>query len=169
VSLLRITKYGEPVLRKKTSPITQFDDELRQTIENMFQTMYAAPGVGLAANQVGLSGQFAVIDVQPDGHRQPLVIINPVIESRSGSIVEEEGCLSIPGFAAKVKRSARVRVRAINQNGLPVVIEGEGLLARCLQHEIDHLNGRFYIDHLSFFRRHKMTREIARLKKSKLF
>src|SRR4051812_9584320 len=104
MSLLPIVKMGDPVLRKKTVPVAQFTDGLRQTLDDMFQTMYAAPGVGLAANQVGLTGQFAVIDVQPEGVRSPLVIINPVIESRSGHISEEEGCLSIPGFAARVKR-----------------------------------------------------------------
>jgi|SRR3989344_640855 len=160
---------GEPVLRKKTVPVTAFDEALRQILEDMFQTMYAAPGVGLAANQVGLTGRFAVIDVHSEGKRRPMAIINPVIESRSGKIIEEEGCLSIPGFAARIKRSARVRVRAIDQNGLPVVIEGEGLLARCLQHEIDHLNGVFYIDHLSLLQRLRIKREIARRKKSKLF
>ena len=169
MSLLRIVKIGDPVLRKKTVLVTRFDDALGKTLQDMFQTMYAAPGVGLAANQVGLTGRFAVIDVQPEGVRQPLVIINPVIESRSGILTEEEGCLSIPGFGARVKRASRVRVRAINQHGLPVVIEGTDLLARCLQHEIDHLNGHFYIDHLSLFQRLKIKREIARRKKSKLF
>ncbi len=169
MSLMSIVKMGDPVLRKKTTLITQFDDGLRKTLTDMFQTMYAAPGIGLAANQVGLSSRFAVIDVQPDGKHHPMVIINPIIEARSGSLYEEEGCLSIPGFASRIKRAARVRVRAINEQGLPVVIEGEGLLARCLQHEIDHLNGMFYIDHLPILQRLKIKREIARRKKSKLF
>jgi len=169
VSLMRIVKMGDPVLRKKTHPVTTFDDELRKTFADMLHTMYAAPGVGLAANQVGLTGQFAVIDVQPDGEHKPMVIVNPVIESQSGSISEEEGCLSIPGFSARVKRYARVRVRAINEHGLPIVIEGHGLLARCLQHEIDHLNGKFYIDHLPILQRMKIKREVAHLKKSNLF
>jgi peptide deformylase len=121
---------GVPVLRKKTSLIAKIDDDLRKTIQDMFQTMYAAPGIGLAANQVGLNKCFAVIDLHERGKKEPLVIINPVIEERSGSIYEEEGCLSIPGFAAKIKRSAKVRVRALNQDGLPMIIEGEGLMAR---------------------------------------
>jgi peptide deformylase len=169
MSLMRIVKMGDPILRKKTIPVTRFDDALRETLADMFQTMYAAPGVGLAANQVGLAGRFAVIDVQPDGKRHPLVIINPVIETRSGTLHEEEGCLSIPGFGANTKRAAKVRVRAINEHGLPVVIDGEGLLARCLQHEIDHLNGMFYIDHLTLLQRMKIKREVARRKKSNLF
>jgi peptide deformylase len=169
MSLLRIVKMGDPVLRKKMRPISQIDDTLRKTLEDMFHTMYAAPGVGLAANQVGLNGRFAVIDVQPEGQHHPMVIINPMIESRQGTIKDEEGCLSIPGFAAPVKRAARIRVRAINELGLPVVIEAEGLLARCLQHEIDHLNGKFYIDRLPLLVRMKIKREVARRKKSKLF
>ena len=169
MSLLRIVKMGDPVLCKKARPVSQIDDDLRKTLGDMFQTMYAAPGVGLAANQVGLTGRFAVLDVQPEGKHHPMVLINPVIESRSGSIYDEEGCLSIPGFAARVRRASRVRVRAVNEQGLPVVIEGEGLMARCLQHEIDHLNGKFYIDHLSLLQRLKIKREIARRKKSGLF
>lgn len=169
MALMPIVKYGDPVLRKKTLAVKDIDGKLRDILSDMFQTMYAAPGVGLAANQVGLTGRYAVIDVHPEGKKKPMVIINPVIEERSGAITEEEGCLSIPGFAAVVKRSARVKVSAIDQNGLPVVIEGEGLLARCLQHEIDHLNGKFYIDHLSLLQRMKIQREIARRKKSNLF
>jgi peptide deformylase len=169
MSLMRIVKMGDPVLRKKCRPIAQIDDDLRKILADMFQTMYAAPGVGLAANQVGLTGRYAVIDVQPEGAHHPMVIINPVIESRSGSIHDEEGCLSIPGYASRVKRAARVKVRAINEEGLPVVIEAEGLLARCLQHEIDHLNGKFYIDHLPLLQRMKIKRQIARRKKSGLF
>jgi peptide deformylase len=169
MSLMPIVKMGDPVLRKKTLLVTQFDDALRKTLVDMLHTMYAAPGIGLAANQVGINSQFAVIDLQPEGAKKPMVIINPVIESRSGSIYEEEGCLSIPGFAAKIRRAARVRVRAINEHGLPVVIEGEGLMARCLQHEIDHLNGKFYIDHLPLLQRIKIQREIKLRKKQKLF
>jgi peptide deformylase len=167
--LMPIVKYGDPVLRKKTAPVPRIDEELLATISDMFRTMYAAPGVGLAANQVGISKSFAVIDVQPGGEKHPIVIINPVIEERSGAISEEEGCLSIPGFGAKVKRFSRVRVRALNEHGLPVVIEGEGLLARCLQHEIDHLNGKLYIDHVSLVPRLRLKRDIGRRKKQGLF
>jgi len=164
-----IVKYGDAVLRKKTSHVPQIDDELLRTIGDMFRTMYAAPGIGLAANQVGLSLKFAVIDLQPGGQKHPIVIINPVIEERSGTIYEEEGCLSVPGFGAKVKRAARVRVRALNEHGLPVVIEGGGLLARCLQHEIDHLNGKLYIDRLSLLTRLRLKRDIDRRRKQGLF
>ena len=166
MGLLRIVTIGDPVLRKKTAPVSDIDDKLRTTIADMFQTMYAAPGVGLAANQVGISQAFAVIDVQPEGKHRPLVIINPVIEESSGSIYEDEGCLSIPGCSSKIKRAARVRVRALDQHGLPIVIEGEGLLARCLQHEIDHLNGKFYIDHLPLVQRIAIKRQFSKQTKS---
>jgi peptide deformylase len=167
--LMPIVKMGDPVLRKKCIPVTKIDDALRNVLNDMFDTMYAAPGVGLAANQVGLTGRFAVIDVQPDGKRHPMVLINPAIETRSGQIYDHEGCLSIPGFSANTKRAAKVRVRALNELGLPVVIEGEGLLARCLQHEIDHLNGKFYIDHLTMITRMKIKRAVKRQKESGLF
>jgi peptide deformylase len=169
MALLPIVKAGDPVLRRKTALVKTFDAELLQLIEDMFRTMYAAPGIGLAANQVGISKCFAVIDLQQNRQKQPFVIINPVIEDRSGDVREEEGCLSIPGFAGIVKRSARVRVKALNQHGVPVVIEGEGLLARCLQHEIDHLNGKLYMDRLPIVARFRMKRQIGRRKKQGLF
>jgi peptide deformylase len=167
--LMPIVKFGDPVLRKKTADVPQIEESLLETISDMFRTMYAAPGIGLAANQVGLSKNFAVIDLQQGGQRRPFVIINPVIEERSGSITEEEGCLSVPGFGGKVKRAAKVRVRALNEHGLPVVIEGEGLMARCLQHEIDHLNGKLYIDRMPLVSRLRIKRDIARRRKQGLF
>lgn len=167
--LLPIVKYGDPVLRRKTELIPHVDDSLQPLIEDMIRTMYAAPGIGLAANQVGLSKCLAVIDVVPGGQRKPFVIINPVIEEKAGELFEDEGCLSVPGFSGRVKRAAKVRVRALNEHGLPVVIEGEGLLARCLQHEIDHLNGKFYVDRLSLVPRLRIKRGIARRKKQGLF
>ncbi len=169
MALLPIVKYGDPVLRKKTTLVPQIDEALLQTIDDMFKTMYAAPGIGLAANQVGISKCFAVIDIQPGGQRRPIVIINPVIEERSGTLHEEEGCLSIPNFGGKIKRASKVRVRALNESGLPVVIEAEGLMARCLQHEIDHLNGKFYIDHLPLLSRLKVKRDIQKRQKQNLF
>jgi peptide deformylase len=167
--LFSIVKYGDPVLRKKTARVLKIDDEFLETIMEMFRTMYAAPGIGLAANQVGISRCFAVIDIQPGGQKHPMVIINPVIEERSGTLYEEEGCLSVPGFGSRIKRAAKVRVRALNEYGLPVVIEGEGLMARCLQHEIDHLNGKLYIDRLPIVSRLRVKRDIARRRKQGLF
>lgn len=153
MAILEILKYPDPVLRRKTNRVAKIDDALMQLIDDMFETMYAAPGVGLAANQVGVPISLAVIDISPreKGERRsaPLVIINPEIVSMDGSVTEEEGCLSIPDYTEKVKRAAKVRVRAQERNGEWIDIEAEGLLAKALQHEIDHLNGLLFIDRLS--------------------
>ncbi|MFA5073391.1 MAG: peptide deformylase [Nitrospirota bacterium] len=154
--------YPDPILRQKTSPVISFDDSLRRLIDDMVETMHAAPGVGLAANQIGESLQLAVIDLSMQKEKKQnhplLVLVNPAFLSQEGSIIEEEGCLSIPDYEEKVKRAARVKVRAQDQDGKTFEIEAEGFLAKALQHEIDHLNGILYIDRLSslkknFFRR----------------
>lgn len=167
--LLPIVKAGDPVLKRKTAPVEKIDDALQDLIRDMYLTMYAAPGIGLAANQVGVSKALAVIDLQQGGRRRPFVIINPVIEETSGRLREEEGCLSVPGFSETVTRAAQVRVKALNEHGLPVVIEAEGLLARCLQHEIDHLNGKLYLDRLSLVPRVRLKRRIEARRKQGLF
>jgi len=153
MAIREIRKYPDPVLRNKTSRVERVDSALDRLIEDMVETMHAAPGVGLAANQVGVSLQLAVIDLssrEDEGQRHPLiVIINPEILSMEGSVIEEEGCLSIPDYAEKVKRAARVRVRAQDRSGKPFEIEAEGLLAKAFQHEIDHLNGLLFVDRLS--------------------
>jgi peptide deformylase len=153
MAILEIRKYPDPVLLKKTGRIEKIDDTLQRLIEDMVETMHAAPGVGLAANQVGVPLQIAVIDLstrEEKSKRHPLlVIINPEILSMQGSIVEEEGCLSLPDYAENVKRAARVKVRAQDRTGKLFELEAEGLLAKALQHEIDHLNGLLYIDRLS--------------------
>lgn len=169
MSLMLIVKYGDPVLRRKAALVERIDESLKALIQDMLSTMYAAPGIGLSANQVGVSKALAVIDLQLEGRLNPIVSINPVVEHRSGSLFDEEGCLSIPGFAAKIKRASRVCIRALNADGLPVQLEADGLMARCLQHEIDHLNGRFYIDHLPLVQRLKMRRRIAIRKRDGLF
>ncbi len=155
------------MLRNKTARVEKIDGSLDSLIQDMIETMHAAPGVGLAANQVGVPLQLAVIDLSGRENveqRHPLfVIINPEILTLEGSIVEEEGCLSIPDFSEKVKRAAKIRVRAQDRTGKSFEIEAEGLLAKALQHEIDHLNGLLFIDRLSplkkniFKRRFKKT------------
>jgi peptide deformylase len=165
MSIREIKKYPDPVLRNATSRVERVDSSLDPLIEDMIETMHAAPGVGLAANQVGIPLQLAVIDLstrEDDDQRYPLVvIINPEILSFEGSVIEEEGCLSIPDYAEKVKRAARVKVRAQDRAGKTFEIEAEGLLAKALQHEIDHLNGLLFVDRLStlkksiFKRRHR--------------
>ncbi len=168
MSVLRITKHGEAVLKRKSKPII-FDEikpELPKLLEDMWETMYAANGVGLAAPQIGINIRLAVIDVKPDGKSQRLVLINPELVRREGEVVEEEGCLSVPGLYAKTKRAARVKVRALNAYGIPVELTGEGLLARAFQHEIDHLNGTLFIDTLPLVRRLKVQALIRRIKKN---
>ena len=145
--------YPDPVLRNKTAPVEKIDASIEQLIEDMVETMHAAPGVGLAANQVGVPLQLAVIDLsarEDKAQRQPLlVLINPEFISQEGSMTEEEGCLSIPEYSETVKRFARVKVRAQDRTGKRFEIEAEGLMAKALQHEIDHLNGLLFIDRLS--------------------
>ncbi|HBU69220.1 MAG TPA: peptide deformylase [Elusimicrobia bacterium] len=164
---LKIIKYPDPLLKRKCKPVANIDADTISLINNMFETMYAAPGVGLAANQVGSTARICVIDVRPEGKRQPIVLINPKISAKSGRLNEEEGCLSFPGLQAKVKRYAEVKVEAVNENGMPIVVHGRGdLLSRALQHELDHLDGKVFIDYLPFWLKPKIKAEIRRLKKS---
>ena len=149
MSLLDIHVLGSPVLRKETVPVTQFDESLRTLIQNMFETMYAAEGIGLAAPQVGRLERVAVIDVGDN----PIVIVNPEIVKTEGSAKGEEGCLSIPEIYGDVERPSRVVVDALDRDGNPISIEASELLARCLQHEIDHLHGKLFIDYLSVLKR----------------
>ena len=149
MSLLDIHVLGSPVLRKETQPVTTFDESLRTLIEDMFETMYAAKGIGLAAPQVGRLERVAVLDVDD----KPIVIVNPEIIEAEGSVKGEEGCLSIPEIYADVERPARVKVRATMINGDLVEIDAADLLGRCLQHEIDHLHGKLFIDYLSVLKR----------------
>jgi len=150
VSVLDIRVLGDPVLREETSPVQQITDELRALAKDMFDTMYLAKGIGLAAPQVGRSERLAVVDVNDN----PLVIINPeIIELDSKTAKAEEGCLSIPDVYGDVERPNRVRVRALDLEGKSFEVEADDLLARCLQHEIDHLHGKLFIDYLSVLKR----------------
>lgn len=154
MSLLRIRHYPDPVLKQRAELVSCFDDGLRQLADDMLDTMYAAPGVGLAAPQVGVSLRLIVLDCSPkeDG-RQPLVAVNPVIVSSEGESCEEEGCLSVPEYYAKVMRSEKVRVHYQNLNGSHQELEAAGLWSICLQHEIDHLDGILFVDRLSPLKR----------------
>ncbi|HUI44819.1 MAG TPA: peptide deformylase [Nitrospirota bacterium] len=167
MALRAIRTYPDPVLRVKTARVEKIDNSLDQLIQDMIETMHAAPGVGLAANQVGVSLQLAVIDLssrEDDEQRAPLmVIINPEILSLEGAVVEEEGCLSIPDYAEKVKRASKVRVRAQDRTGKPFEIAAEGLLAKALQHEIDHLNGTLFVDRLSPLKKNIFKRRFKKL------
>ena len=167
MAIREIRTYPDPVLRNKTARVETIDNSLERLIEDMIATMHAAPGVGLAANQVGIALQLAVIDLssrENEEQRHPLiVIINPEILSMEGSITEEEGCLSIPDYSEKVKRAARVKVRAQDRKGNVFEIEAEGLLAKALQHEIDHLNGLLFIDHLSPLKKNIFKRRFKKM------
>lgn len=163
----KIVRYGDPILEKKAEPVTEFNAELSGLIEEMFKTMYAAKGVGLAAPQIGLNKRISVIDISVgEDESQKIVIINPEIVHKEGSQTGEEGCLSIPGFREQVKRANKVKVKAMNEKGEPIELEGEELLARAFQHEIDHLNGILFINHVSTLKRDLIRRKIKKLQKA---
>ncbi len=154
MALLEILKYPNPALRKETEPISEFNNELHELIKNMAETMYDAPGIGLAAPQVGVNKQLVVIDLHPkDEERQLIVLINPEISEGEGSVVDEEGCLSVVDLSANVSRFAHVKVKAQNAQGDPIEFEAEDWFARVIQHEVDHLHGILFIDHLSRLKR----------------
>ena len=162
---LTIRTYGDPILQKKTKLVTDLA-AVKDLIPAMFQLMYAEPGIGLAANQVGVSLRLTVIDIPDEGRSRPMVLVNPKMEEKKGRVKASEGCLSLPGISADVVRSASVRVSALNEHGFPIVIQAEGLLARCLQHELDHLDGILLVDRLSLLERMKVLLEIRKRKKA---
>jgi peptide deformylase len=166
--ILKILKYGEPVLEHPAQEVTEFDTpELRQLIDDMWETMYAAKGVGLAAPQVGVSQRISVIDISVgEDESKKIVIINPEITFSEGKQTGEEGCLSIPGFREPVTRANKVTVRAQNEKGETIELCGEELLARAFLHEIDHLNGILFINHLSALKRDIIRRKIKKLQKA---
>ncbi len=169
MAVLEICKYPDPVLLKKAEPIKDIDPSLQKLIECMIETMYLAPGIGLAANQVGRPIRLIVFDVTPkDQDRKPTVLINPEIIESEGEQIMEEGCLSVPEYFSDVKRSAKVRVRGLDTKGKPLEICGEGILATVLQHEIDHLDGILFIDHISALKRTLYKKRVQKkLKKEK--
>jgi peptide deformylase len=161
-----IVKYGDPVLEKPGATIKKFDSELEQLSEDMFASMYAAQGVGLAAPQIGKGIRMTVIDVSNGKNQEAkIVLINPEIIHAEGEVREEEGCLSIPGFRGYVVRPQFVTVKAQNLKGEPFEIRGENLLARAFCHEIDHLNGVLFLQHLSMLKRDLIRRKIKKLRK----
>jgi len=162
--IMKIYKFPEPVLRKQTEPVENIDEEIQKLIDAMGETMYAAPGIGLAANQVGEPIQLLVYDLTPrDKGRNLCVLMNPEIVAAEGEILYDEACLSVIDFSAEVKRHAMVKVRGIDRNGKPADIEAEGLMAICLQHEIDHLNGKLFIDHISSLKRALYKRRLKKI------
>jgi len=162
-----IVKFGDPVLEKPAEPVTEFDDSLKRLVEDMFESMYAAHGVGLAAPQIGISKRLAVIDVtfKEDPHAK-LVLVNPQVIHTEGKHRQNEGCLSIPEFREQVTRPNKVTIRAQDIRGKWYEKTGEELLARAFLHETDHLNGKLYISHISALKRDLMKRKIKKLMKA---
>jgi peptide deformylase len=163
---LVILEYPDPRLRKKAAPVDQVDDALRQFIDNLLDTMYSANGVGLAATQVDVHKRVVVLDVS-ETRDQPLVLINPEILSKDGEGPGEEGCLSLPGIYDKLTRATRIRVRALRQDGQPFEMDAEGLLAVCIQHEMDHLEGKLFVDYLSELKRTLIRRRLEKERKQR--
>jgi peptide deformylase len=165
--ILPIRKYGDDVLRHPAVPVAEIDAPLQKLIDDMIDTMYAAPGVGLAANQVGVSKRLMVIDLSV-GKRagECYVFINPEIVESQGEITEEEGCLSIPDFVEIITRPERVKLRFLDRNGEQREMWGEGLMARAMCHEIDHLDGTLFVDYLRGFKKDRILKKIAKLSKA---
>lgn len=164
MAVLPICKYGDPVLRKRTETVDLIDQELLQLIDDMSVTMYAAPGVGLAANQVGISKRLMIIDLSVGKDASGLhVFINPEIIETSGEITEDEGCLSIPDFVETVTRPERLRVRYRDRRGEDQELAAEGLMARAVCHEVDHLNGSLFIDYLRGLKKEKILKKIQKI------
>ncbi len=164
MALLPIVQYPDPILAKTAEVVTEFNDELKQLAADMAETMYAAPGIGLAANQVGVLKRIIVIDITED-HSDLRVFVNPEVVAHSEELEEfEEGCLSLKGLYEKVKRPERVKVRAQDLDGKPFELEADGLLAVCVQHEIDHLHGVVFIDHLSRLKKDRAKVKLRKLK-----
>lgn len=170
MALRPIVKYPDPVLLQPTRAVGAITKEIRDLVVDMWETMYAAPGVGLAANQVGVPLRLAVIDTRegesPRSKGRKIVMVDPVLIEMRGTIYEEEGCLSFPGFTERVERPAWARARARDLEGREYEVEGEGLLARALCHEIDHLDGATFIDRMSALKRDLIKRKIKKLRKS---
>ena len=163
---LVILEYPDPRLRKKAEPVPAVDDAARQLVDNLLDTMYAANGVGLAATQVDVHKRVIVLDVS-ESRDQPLVLINPEILSAEGQAVNEEGCLSLPGIYDKLPRATNIRVRALGRDGKPFEMDADGLLGVCIQHEIDHLEGKVFVDYLSELKRQLIRRRLEKERKQR--
>lgn len=164
MTLLAVLQFPDPKLRNKALPVEKVDDEIRQIVDDMFETMYEQSGVGLAAIQADIRKQIIAIDVSED-RSQPLCVINPEIIHREGIQYEYEGCLSLPGVFDKVERAAKIRLRALDRDGKQYEIDAEGLLAICIQHEMDHLEGILFVDHLSSLKRERVRKKLEKIRR----
>jgi peptide deformylase len=165
MSLLTILEFPDPRLRKRASPVAVVDDALRNIISDMFETMYNAPGIGLAATQVDIHKRLLVLDVS-ENKDTPMVFINPEIDVLDDEPMGyEEGCLSVPGYFDMVNRPRKIRVKALDKDGITFELEAEGLLAVCIQHEVDHLNGKLFVDYLSILKRQRIKNKLLKEQK----
>ena len=165
MALLEILHFPDSRLRLQAEPVTQVDDRVRQVVSDMFETMYQAPGIGLAATQVNIQEQIIVIDVSEDKNA-PLCLINPKITETDGTEEMQEGCLSVPGFYENVTRAESIKVQALNEKGEEFEMDADGLLAVCIQHEMDHLQGKLFVDYLSPLKRQRIKKKLLKLEKS---
>jgi peptide deformylase len=161
MALLEILEYPDPRLRTRARPVAVVDDSVRRLVADMLETMYAAPGIGLAATQVDVHQRVVVMDIS-EAKDQPLALINPEILEKEGADSGEEGCLSVPGYTETVPRASRVRVRALDRQGEPFELVAEGLLAVCIQHELDHLEGKLFVDYLSELKRQRIRKKLEK-------
>lgn len=161
MAILEILKFPDPRLRNHAKPVEHVDDQIRQLADDMLETMYDAPGIGLAATQVGVAKQLIVVDISEE-RDQPLVLINPEVVEAEGEEEMEEGCLSVPGFYEKVKRAEQVKIRALDPEGGELEMELDGLLAVCVQHEIDHLHGKLFVDYISKLKRERIRKKLLK-------
>jgi peptide deformylase len=164
LSILTILEFPDERLRKKAEKVQAVDDSIRKLVDDMFETMYESRGVGLAATQVNVHRRVIVIDVSEEKNA-PLCLINPEIVAKDGVEESEEGCLSVPGFFEKVQRAEHVRVKALNRDGQPFELEAKDLLAVCIQHEIDHLDGKLFVDYLSPLKRQRIKKKLEKIHK----
>ena len=165
---LTILEYPDPRLRTRAQPVTVVDDSVRQLVDDLFETMYGAKGIGLAATQVDVHRRILVTDLSPD-RTEPQAFINPQIIEREGSTEAEEGCLSVPGIFDTVRtRAQKIRVRALDRDGQPFEIDAEGLLAVCIQHEIDHLDGKLFVDYLSELKRNRIRKRLEKERRERV-
>ena len=158
---LTILEFPDPRLRTRASPVESVDDGLRSLIDDLFETMYEAPGIGLAATQVNVHKRVLVADISAD-KSEPFALINPVILEKDGVTATEEGCLSVPGYYEEVERAEHIRVKYTDRNGDDVEMEAEGLLAVCIQHEMDHLEGKLFVDYLSEAKRSRIRKKLVK-------
>jgi peptide deformylase len=167
MAILHILHYPDPRLRIKATPVEQVDDTIRRLLDDMLETMYDAPGIGLAAPQVDVSKRVIVIDIS-ETRDAPVCLINPVILDREGSEVMEEGCLSVPGIYDTVERAAAIRVQSLDRNGETIEMKADGLLAVCIQHEMDHLEGKLFVDYLTEMKRQRIKKKLEKYRRRTL-